>query len=123
MTTYHGIFRDDGLVVFTGRKSAREVKDWLEEFQQTVNKAAVNQHLQFTAKICITKEKFPTPAKEERFQIVKKDKLPFQDVKMSWSPEVDLKSGMFSKQGQQLKYFSKEISHTPVPYVRSLQES
>ena len=43
--TYHGIYRDDGLVVFTGKKSAREIKDWLEEFDQTVNEAAGNQHL------------------------------------------------------------------------------
>ena len=32
LTTYQGIYRDDGLVVFTGKKSAREVKHWLEEF-------------------------------------------------------------------------------------------
>ena len=50
-TTYHGIYRDEGLVVFTGKKISREIKDWIEEFQQTVNKAVVNQHLQFTAKI------------------------------------------------------------------------
>ena len=41
-TTYHGIYRDDGLVVFIGNKIAREVKDWLEEFPQTVNKASGN---------------------------------------------------------------------------------
>ena len=44
--TYHGIYRDDGPVVFKGKKSAKEVKYWLEEFQQTVNRAAGNQHLQ-----------------------------------------------------------------------------
>ena len=48
-TTYHGIYIDDGLVVFTGKKSATEIKYCLEEFQQTVNRAAGNQHLQFTA--------------------------------------------------------------------------
>ena len=41
-TTYHGIYLDDGLVVFKGNKSVNEIKDWLEEFQQTVNRAAGN---------------------------------------------------------------------------------
>ena len=49
LTTYHVIYRDDGLVVFKGEKKEREIRDWLEEFQQTVNKAAGNQHLNFTA--------------------------------------------------------------------------
>ena len=48
-TIYHGIYRDDGLVVFKGKKKESEIKDWLEEFQQTVNTAAGNQHLKFTA--------------------------------------------------------------------------
>ena len=47
-TIYHGIYRYDGLVVFKGKKKASEIKDWLEEFQETVNTAVGNQHLQFT---------------------------------------------------------------------------
>ena len=62
--TYHGIYIYDGLVVFKGKNIAREIKYWLEEFQKTVNKAAGNQHLQFTAEILTTEENSPTPAKE-----------------------------------------------------------
>ena len=32
---------------------------------------------------------------------------------MSWSPEGDLKFGVFRKKGQQLKYVGKESTHTP----------
>ena len=64
LTICHGIYRYDGLVVFKGKKKAREIRDWLEEFQQTVNKAAGNQHLQFTTEIWTTEENSPTPAKE-----------------------------------------------------------
>ena len=46
---YHGTYQDDSLVVFKGKKKASEIKYWLEEFQQTVNTAAGNQHLKFTA--------------------------------------------------------------------------
>ena len=39
-------------MVFKEKKKASEIKDWLEEFQQTVNTAARNKHLKFTAEIC-----------------------------------------------------------------------
>ena len=63
-TTYHGIYRNDGLVVFKVNNSSREIKDCLEEFQQTVNKADGNQHLKFTKNIWTTEENSPTPEKE-----------------------------------------------------------
>ena len=31
-TIYHGIYLDEGLVVFKGKKKTSEIKDWLEEF-------------------------------------------------------------------------------------------
>ena len=60
---YHGIYWDDGLVVFKGKKKASEIKDWLEEFQQTVNMAAGNQHLKYTAEIWTDGVNSPTPQK------------------------------------------------------------
>ena len=65
-TIYHGIYRDDGLVIFKGNKNASEIKDWLEEFQQTVNTAVGNQHLKFTAEIWTDGANQPTPKKEDR---------------------------------------------------------
>ena len=47
--TYLGIYPDDSLVAFKGKKSVQEIKYWLAEFQQTVDKAAGNQHIQLTA--------------------------------------------------------------------------
>ena len=80
-TIYHGIYRDDGLVVFKGKKSVKEIKNWLDEFQKTVDKAAGNQHLQFTTEIWKPNENPPPQAKEDRVQIVTKDKFPFLDMK------------------------------------------
>ena len=74
-------------MVSAGKKSAREVKYWLEKFQQTVNKSAGNKHLQFTAEILTTEENSPTHAKEERVQIVTNDELTLLDMNMSWYPE------------------------------------
>ena len=78
-----------------------------------MNIAAGNQHLQFTAEICTKEENYLTPAKEDRVQIMMNDKLPFLDIKMSWSPEGDLEFGVFRKKGQQLNYVGKETTHTP----------
>ena len=85
------------MAVFTVKKSTKEVKDSLEEFQQTVNRPAGKQHLQFTSKIWTTEENPPLPLKEYRFQIMTNDELPFLDMKMSWSLEEDLQFSVFRK--------------------------
>ena len=46
-TTSHGIYRNDGLIVFKGNNIVQD--EWLAVFQQTVENVEVNQHLQFTA--------------------------------------------------------------------------
>ena len=56
---------DDGLVVFEVKQKASVIKDWLEEFQQTMKKAAGNQHLQFTTEIWTNEANSPTPEKED----------------------------------------------------------
>ena len=82
---YQGIYRDDGLVIFKGKKKASDIKDWIEKLQQTVNLAAGNQHLKFTAEIWIDGESPPTPETEDWVQIVTKDEFPVLDINMSWS--------------------------------------
>ena len=62
---YHGIYRDDGLVVFKVKRKASEIRDWLEEFQKTVNKAAGNQHLHFTTKNG-QKKRTPQPLRKKK---------------------------------------------------------
>ena len=95
------------------KKKASEIRDWIEEFEKTMNKTAVNQHLQFTVEIWTKEENSLTPTKEEIFQIVPNNKFPFLDMEISWSPEGDLQFGVFRKNGQQLKYVGKESTHTP----------
>ena len=77
-------------MVLTGKKSARDVKDFPEEFQQKVNKAVGKQHLQITTEIWMTEDNPPTPAKEEICQILTNDEFPLLDIKMGWYPDGDL---------------------------------
>ena len=51
--------------VSKGKKKASEIKEWLEEFQQTVNTAAGNRYLQFTAEIWKNEANSPAPEKED----------------------------------------------------------
>ena len=73
---YHGIYQDDGLVVFKGKKKASDIKDWLEEFQKTVHTAAGNQHVKFTAEIWTDGANPPIPEKDDQVQIVTNDEFP-----------------------------------------------
>ena len=100
-------------MVFKGKTKTSKIRDWLEEFQQTVNKAARKQHRQFTGEKWTKQENPPTLENEERVQIATNNKFPILDMKMSWSPEGDLKLGLFRKNGKQLKYVGKGITHRP----------
>ena len=86
-TTYHGIYHNEGLVMFKGKKSVQEIKYWLEEFQHIVYKAAVNQQLQFAAEIWTNDTNLPHSSKKDKVQTVANEKFPFLDMKMSCSPE------------------------------------
>ena len=78
-----------------------------------MDKAAGNQHLQFTAEIWKSDENSPSQAEEYRVQIVMKDEFPFLDMNMKWTPERKQNFSVFRKFGQQSKYIGKESTHTP----------
>ena len=48
---HRGIYRDDGFVVFDGKKSKNDIIEWLADFQSKVDKALDSSGLQFTADI------------------------------------------------------------------------
>ena len=72
------------------REVQRKLNIGLISFRKKLNEAAGKQHLQLTAEIRTTKNNYLTPAKEERVQIVKNEKLPFLEMRMSWSPDGDV---------------------------------
>ena len=78
-----------------------------------MDKAVVNQHVQFTAEIWKPNENPRPQTKEDRVQTVTKYESPFLDMNMKWTPEGELNFSVFRKAGQQLKYVVKESTHTP----------
>ena len=67
-TIYHGIYQDDVLVVLKGKKSVKEVKYWLEDFQKTVNISAGNQYPQFTTEVWTREVNPPSLQKRTGFK-------------------------------------------------------
>ena len=45
---WRGNYRDDGLLVFKGRRSKSEIQIWRDKFQEKIDKIAGNDYLQFT---------------------------------------------------------------------------
>ena len=82
-TTYHDIYRYDGLLVFKGKNSVQDINNGLAEIQKTARKGAGNQHLKFIAEIWTNYTNLPPSTKEDKVQIVMNDEFPFLDMKMS----------------------------------------
>ena len=112
-TTCHGIYRNDGMLVFNIKKSIQEIRDCLVEFQQIVDKVAGKKNLQFTVEIWTNDTPPPPYTKKDKVQTVANGESSFLDMKMSWSSKGYLKFGLFKNKKQKLKYVSKESTHTP----------
>ena len=50
-TKFHGIYRDDGFVVFNGKKNLVDSNLWLTKFQKEINEITGGEFLQFTMDI------------------------------------------------------------------------
>ena len=69
------------------------------EFQKTVEKAAGNQHLQFTPEIWMNNTNMTHYAKKNNVKMATNNKWSFLDMKMIWSHEEYLKFLVFRKIG------------------------
>ena len=109
---YFGIYRDDGLAIFPGIKSAHEIDNWLTEFQNSVNAQAGNDKLQFTSEVW-------KPGHDDNklgdttTTIISKPSLPFLNMELFWDENNDLKFCIHVKPNQEIKYLNAGSSHTP----------
>ena len=85
-TTCHGIYRNDGMLVFNIKKSIQEIRDCLVEFQQIVDKVAGKKNLQFTVEIWTNDTPPPPYTKKDKVQTVANEKFPFLDIKLVVPP-------------------------------------
>jgi hypothetical protein len=110
---YDGIYRDDGLVVFKGSWSKSKMSDWLEKFQEEVNRVTRYDGLEFTVSIWGA-EKEEDGTTHEKVTVEQTNCLPFLDMKLLyWDKNENLAFTVYRKQGQQLKYLNKDSTHPP----------
>jgi len=50
-TKYHEIYHDDGIVIFEGKQNLKELRKWLENFQQLINEITCSTFLQFMMEV------------------------------------------------------------------------
>ena len=111
---YFGMYRDDGLAVFKGQRSTKEIQEWLHAFQSDVNDIAGNEFLKFTAVIWDpTNHHDPASIQSPTTSILKTEAFPFLDMEMLWNPNSELSFRVHLKENQQLKYLNKGSAHTP----------
>ena len=75
------------MVVFKGNNIVKGINHWLVDFKQIVDKAAENQHLQFTAEIWTNYTKLPPSVNKFKVQTMANDKSPLLYMKISWYNE------------------------------------
>ena len=89
-TRYHGIYRDDGMIVFNGTRKITELKIWLKNFQKSINQITNGTFLQFTMEIWDetrenNKEITEDNAENKKFTRFDKTYFPFLDMKLYWT--------------------------------------
>jgi hypothetical protein len=88
-TEFHGIYRDDGFVVFKDDPLKSEVAEWLRKFQERVDELAESKFLKFMMVIW-GKDK-EDRRKHNNVSVNRCDYFPYLDMEMYWSDEGDLR--------------------------------
>ena len=108
---YHGIYRNDGFVIFEGTKLKKEINNWLEIFQCRVDRIAESKCLQFTMEVW-AKDDNPLIT-NKNLTYVNDKHFPYLDMEMYWNENAELKFQVYIKPNQVLKYLNNDSIHLP----------
>ena len=112
---YHRIYRDDGIVVFPGKRRLEEMRDWLDGFQRNVNRMLGSDKLQFTATLWQMNEPWGGDG-GGKVTVCTDLVFPYLDMALSWSSNGSLQFSVFCKPNQQLKYLSSCSTHSTATF-------
>ena len=110
-TIYHGIYRDDGFMVFDGPRSKREIDTWLNLLQEKVDQIAECDCLQFTAEIWGIED--DKEIVNKNLTIIQDKVFPYLDMEMLWNDRGKLVFQVHLKPNQKLKYLNEDSTHLP----------
>ena len=110
---YHGIYRDDGLIIFKDKWTINHIDKWIKTFQFNVNELCGDEDLQFTTSIWKpdSKEKKITKYNEV-IEIFEYDYFPYLDLQLIWNNKDELKFKVYLKENQKIKYLNSDSTHS-----------
>ena len=79
---FNKIYRDDGILIFRGKKTLEWIEQWLEDFQTQVNFLTESEHLQFTVEIWNADGFITSKSKNENITVNCDKVLPYLDTEM-----------------------------------------
>ena len=110
MTSFFGMYRDDGNVIFEGEKSNDDIKDWLAHFQAKVNEDVGGNDIQFTMDIWRPGKPSETIV-PKILKVVGTEIFPYLDIGMKFDESQDLYFELYSKPGYTSKYLNLKSHH------------
>jgi hypothetical protein len=113
-TIFAGIYRDDGLLVFKGKRSASEIHKWLQELQTEINETVEGTYFQVTM---VVWEPGGTDRSFGSLSVTKTQSFPYLDMELVWSRSGALNFRVHLKDNQQLKYLNRGSTHTKAVFA------
>ena len=108
---WKGIYREDGLLVFEGKKSLSEIKRRRDDFQSAANKLSGNEYLQFTCELWRPNTR-PSKNKQDEVSEITTQAFPYLDFEFFWNDGRELEFQVHRKTNKKLKYPNKLSTHT-----------
>ena len=112
---YHGIYLDDGIVVFPGKWRVEVVAEWLSGFQRSINRLLDSEKLKFTATLWRMNEP-EVGTSFDKVSVCTDIVFPYLDMALLWSNNGNLQFSAFCKPNQQLKYLNSTSNHSPATF-------
>ena len=109
LAKYYGIYRNDRIVVFDSIWMTRHIADWLKEFQCHIKTIAGNAYLVFMASVWTNS---PYDCNLDKITVIQGNKFPYLDMEFYWDVNSRLKTRIYQKPNQALKYVSQGSMHT-----------
>lgn len=113
-TSFYGMYRDDGFVVFNSKKTKTQIQTWLNNFQLTVDELCDNSFLQFKAVMWQSDGRASRAT--ANLSVDTNQSFPYLDMEMYWSGRGGLRFRVHLKPNQQLLYLNRGSSHTSPCY-------
>jgi len=113
-TKCYGLHRDDGIAVFNNKLSYDDMLKWRTKFQNSANRLAGGNCLQFTCNMWLDKSRreLPTEQNDPKMSIETGNFFPHLDTEPVWATNGNLQFRVQLKPNQQLKCLNADSIHT-----------